>query len=474
MWWLFLACAVPCDVPAANTGCTENCPVILPNSCETPPNLPADPLTLALQYRSQVEPDDQYLVELVDVELSGDLVLAVGQGGLLVFDREDASLLGVGTGPGTSRFHRVEPIGNGFVAATHRDHGLWVFDISDPTAPAQVWRVETRGWEGLAAVDSRLYVATRNDGLVTFDITNPQAPVEVHRAPGLTAPWELVNTGDGWLYAADNVEGLVPISIANPSAPVVGAPVAVDGALLHISGDENYLYGSNGGLGVIVFERSDPAGPTPIARAETGGSVLMAAVDAGVLWTVDHEAVMAFNVEDPSTPTPLGREVVEQYALAVDADEGVGWVGDWGLLEAWSLASGGGELDAPDDLISLPLAGGSTELVLSNRGGQALTLSGAQVANPDVEIVASSATIPPGESSILTLTWAGGELETTLCVAANDADSPVQTFRVHAGRDEAPVGTVPPDFSLTDLDGTTHRLSEALGHPVLIAYFATW
>jgi peroxiredoxin len=37
-----------------------------------------------------------------------------------------------------------------------------------------------------------------------------------------------------------------------------------------------------------------------------------------------------------------------------------------------------------------------------------------------------------------------------------------------------PAGVPAPDFALTGLDGTVYRLSEQLGAPVLLAYFATW
>ena len=36
------------------------------------------------------------------------------------------------------------------------------------------------------------------------------------------------------------------------------------------------------------------------------------------------------------------------------------------------------------------------------------------------------------------------------------------------------IGQQAPDFTLMDLDGNLHTLSDQLGHPVVLAYFATW
>ena len=51
---------------------------------------------------------------------------------------------------------------------------------------------------------------------------------------------------------------------------------------------------------------------------------------------------------------------------------------------------------------------------------------------------------------------------------------PTLTLTLTAGVVGDYLGQAAPDFALTDLNGDTHRLSEQLGAPVLLAYFATW
>ena len=46
--------------------------------------------------------------------------------------------------------------------------------------------------------------------------------------------------------------------------------------------------------------------------------------------------------------------------------------------------------------------------------------------------------------------------------------------RLGQSQDERHPRELAPDFALPDLDGQVHTLSEQRGHPVVLAYFATW
>ena len=91
-------------------------------------------------------------------------------------------------------------------------------------------------------------------------------------------------------------------------------------------------------------------------------------------------------------------------------------------------------------------------------------------------IQASTDTLEPGHSGVLEVRWEGGEVNATLCIASDDPDEPVVELTLHTGGggEVASVGLPAPDFVLSDLDGVSHRLSEHLGHPVVLIYFATW
>jgi len=124
-------------------------------------------------------------------------------------------------------------------------------------------------------------------------------------------------------------------------------------------------------------------------------------------------------------------------------------------------------------------------LTLYNGGADTLVLSGGSVDDDRVDVQVRGTTAEPGETLELQLAAGadGADLDTTLCLATNDPSAPLlevpvgaATFNsdVFAGAGELQVGDAAPDFALEDLDGHSWRLSEQLGHPVVLIYFATW
>ncbi|MCK6520150.1 hypothetical protein L6R49_01805 [Myxococcota bacterium] len=454
----------------------------LPTSCEAPASLPTDTLTQTGQdKRGQDKPGQGFFVELIDLELHGERAYGVGQGGLMVYDIADPAapaLIGAHPPAGNGRYHRVEVIRDGLVAVTHRDRGLELVDVSDPAAMATLGVISRAGLEGMAWDGDRLWLTDRARGLLPVDLSDPTRPVEGAATPGLSAPWELSPVQTGWSYVADNALGVVPIDLSNPDAPVIHPAVALPGATQHVAVADGHLYAAIGGAGVAVLSLADPAAPSLLRVVPTGGSAAQVSAADGLLWVADHEGVVVYDLSDPADPQPLAREQTEQFALAVRAAPGdAAWVGDWNILSGWVLDRDGAapSLDPSTDSPRLPAEGGEATVRLTNRGDAPLTLSGATVGDERVTVEVSAASIEPGEEALLRLTWAGGEsLDTTLCLASNDPDEPTLSLKLTAGVVGDYLGQAAPDFALTDLDGDTHRLSEQLGAPVLLAYFATW
>lgn len=442
---------------------------ILPASCEPPGTLPLDPLLLEGQARVEQEEGSPFL-EALDVQLIGNVAWVVGQGGLLAFDVGDPSAPVLLTEPTMDRYHRVEPLADGVIATSHTERGAFFWDGTDPTALTGLGFLPVPGLEGMAYAGGRLWVAVRGEGVRAYDVSDPASPAEVARAAGLAAPWELAATGDGWLYAADNSLGVVPIDIRVPESPIVGAPIPLDGAALHVRYADDRLYVASGGAGVAIFDVTERATPTLLYTVATGGSAVMTDVSEGRLWVVDHEGVSVLALGD-GPPTPIQRDTTEQFALAVDAEGPRAFVGDWNLFESWLLVPDveAGALDAPSDVVRYTDT--VTTVELTNRGSGVLTLTGATIGDAAVLVEVSATTLAPGETATLRLT--GVVDDTDLCLASDDPDAPVRTFAVRSSA-EAPAGVPAPDFALQDLDGNVHRLSEQLGNPVLLSYFATW
>jgi hypothetical protein len=111
-----------------------------------------------------------------------------------------------------------------FVAAY--EHGLQIFDISEPDSPALIGSLETPGYAWDVWVNGRFaYIADFDEGLTIVDVSSPSAPRYV-----TTVTWtrryqsaEIVR-GEGtiaYVGAADH--GLIIIDISDPLHPVVAA-----------------------------------------------------------------------------------------------------------------------------------------------------------------------------------------------------------------------------------------------------------
>lgn len=468
---LLFACEPTGPVPADPEADTAAEPEPVPLAVHCDPGVSAtDPLveTSFLSVTS-AEPGNPFM-EIVDVDLVDGAAWAVGQGGLVVGDLDGAGTLTERfRDPGMGRYHRVELLPEvGAVALSHRDQGVAIRPVADlsTTLPSLL----AAGLEGLAAAGSRLYVSDRDRaGVVVVDVTEPSRTVEAGFGAGGSATWELA-VGDGALYAADNVGGVLTYDLADPDAPVFVGQADALGGVLEVEVDGGFLYAAAGAGGVRIYSLADPLAPVLVATVETGGSAVSASVDTGLLWVAEHDAVSVHDVTDPRVPSPIGRDDTRQFALAVDAAGAAAVVGDWGYVEAWSVDS---SVSAPAlDVPRLALAGGTgvAEVVLTNRGNGSLELRGALA--DGAQVLAGVDVLPPGASTTLMVRFEGAP-PASVCLATNDPDAATVTFSIDAPA-VSPIGDPAPDFALPPLDGETVRLSDQLGHPVVLAYFATW
>ncbi|MCP4809955.1 MAG: redoxin domain-containing protein [Proteobacteria bacterium] len=449
----------------------------LPADCTAPSDVASDPLTMTGSYKLDGDGGSGRFLEALDVEIIDGMAHVVGQGGMAPFDISDPTdpqFQGwVPDNGDFARYHKVEALDDGLIALTNRESGIYLTEVGSGQLLGETLM---RGAEGMLWHDEVLYVAVRGEGIFTYEVFSGQL-AETGRVEGLGAPWEFSKAVDGWTYIADNSLGVVPVDLSGDE-PVIGTPVGLDAPALDVTVDGDWLYVAAGGQGVVVLDRSTPSAPTVVATVGTGGSAVMTAVHEDVLWVSDHEGVVIFDISDPTDPKPLHREVTEQFALAITSDPatGLGWVGDWNILSGWSYDSSitAPALDLPSTQIVLSPDGGAATTTITNRGAGTLELAGATIGSSDVTVEVSSTSVAPGETVDVRLTYgAGGELETTLCLASNDPTSPTLDVGVLTNDNEF-IGTDAPDFRLEDLDGNTYKLSEYSGHPVVLVYFATW
>ena len=467
--------------PTDDTGGDTGEQLTLADNCDALADLGDDPLTMTGQVRLTQESPGDLLVELVDIALDGDRAYGGGQGGLQVYDISDSanpSHLYTWPEAGFTRFHRIIAMGNGLIAGSNRDMGVWLADLTSDEVGTELTMFAGSGMEGLAWDDASgtLYVSRRDVGLLVLDPTEDYSDLQVRETvTGLTSPWSLSTIQDGWMYAADAAEGVVPIDVTEPRAPIVHSGVDTPGEVQDVALYEGVVYAAIGGFGVAVLDASTPSSPSVITTVETGGSVVQVAAANGVLWAADHDGIMAFDISDPLDPVQIHRETSEQFALGIDADDRGAWIGDWNLFSGFEVDAGATapKADLPATRVFVPASGGDTEVVITNRGAGPLILGGAAVDGATADIVVDRARIPAGETATLTLTTSGA-IDATLCVSTNDPDEPIQELTLQSTDGTTLLGLKAPNFCVPDVDGKNWCLEDHLGVPVVLAYFATW
>ncbi len=447
--------------------------------CTAPPGLAADPITAldALDLQRHV------FAEVVDVAVDDDrgIAWAVGQGGLMAVDlRSPTGLdyLGRTHVPATLDRFTAVTLGPGTtVYATSRELGIYAVDGTDPRALPDPVGIAEDEYGGMARVGDRLY-ATRHTGeLVVFDISSPLALTERARIDGLANPWRPIAAGDR-LYIADNTLGIGIVDISDPDAPALVGTVAAAGGVqdLALSADGSALYAAVGGAGVETFSLADPDAPASLGTHALGASVISVATDGDQLWAVNQQDLVAFDVSTPAAPVGLNARRTPPWAMAVTATGGRAYVGDWAWLEVYSAAGAPVPLlDPSTPTLHVPDGGATRTVQLANPGSVPLTLTDWGTDAPGVALSLDTTTVAPGAAATLTITAPPGALDHSVCLASTDPDTPVQTIALQSqDADGRGVGIPAPDFSLLDLDGNVHRLSDQEGVPVVLVYFATW
>lgn len=453
----------------------------LPEGCTAPDETGEDPVWKQGEYFVQAN----VFAELVDVEVdeSRGQLWGVGQGGVMALDVSDpfnpSFISAVSPFDWFQRAYKLHLGPYPTLYATHRDYGLVAYDRTDAENPVEHTIVNATNLSGLTSADGYLYVATFGGALITYDIaTDPLSPAQVALTTGLASGFEPVVWEDH-IYVADNTLGVVVLDRSNPAEPsLVGSFDTAGGAQdLALSGDASVLYVAVGGAGVEVFDLSDPASPVSLGVIDLNYSAINVAVGGNMLWAVTQQDVVAIDISTPDAPVLVNTDETTQWAMTVTASQYRAYVGDWAWLAIYQADA---DKRAPDaepasGLVHVDPGGDTVRVRLANLGNAPLSLLGATVSDDAVTVEAESLTVPAGDEIQLRVTSTGTAVDGIICLATDDPDEPRHELRVTTGGvGGSALGLPAPDFSLQGLDGQTYVLSEQIGHPVVLAYFATW
>ena len=455
----------------------------LEGDCEAPGELAPDPLTLQQQIVLGEGEYQEYFVEFLDVDVDWENQRAwlVGQGGLNGFSFAGDEFTPLGRYEENGRFHRVRVLREDRVLVVDNFQGFKVVNTSDPDAPELLSALTVSSGSGLALLDEWVFLTTYEGDLRVYTLDRAGALRRGHHGLWALQPLE---------HQPQRRRQLGLRGRQQPG-PGAGGSAGSQRADRHAGRHRGrspgcgrgggYAYVATGEEGIEIFSLADPEQPVSVARVDYGAAVVGVEATEDWVWGVNHEDVVVVDVSDPEQPLPWAAQQTTEWSmtLAARGDEAI--VGDWGNVDRYVVDR---SLQAPEADLSrseIYFGGGdeTVSLSLANLGSAGLEVVGGGIEDPRFTVQIDRERIRAGESAQLEIRFEddGEEIRGSLCLATSDPDEPVVTVPLSRSSDTGSsiaVGEPAVDFALQDLDGRTWQLSEQLGHPVVLIYFATW
>lgn len=245
------------------------------------------------------------------VEITGSTAFITSIDKLWVVDVSDptipvelARVEDVGYGPGRSM-----ALEGDWLAVAHSSRGLHVLDISDHTEPEIVHIRGVAGYSSaIAAVgDVVLLASSASDGggLRSIDVSDPLSPVQVDGpvGPSIRHAEDMVVIDD-YAYVGEFSGGFHTFDVRDPTRPVFGR--SLDEATSHtwdLESWDGYLLAAGGYDGLLVFDLTSPRTPSELGRFEPGNEVRGVATTDGIAAIVGvNLGLVLIDITDPTTP----------------------------------------------------------------------------------------------------------------------------------------------------------------------------
>jgi hypothetical protein len=428
--------------------------------------------------------------ELQEVEIVGDRAYVCNVAGLAILDISNPAVpqhLGSYPPPPSNfdRFYRATVAGN-WVFGGGRNELLKIIDISDETNPTLgiVHGEPGMSYEGCAISGDILYAARHADGLETLDVANPAAPVVLHELDALESCWDVAVRG-GYAFVADGADGMAVLDLSDPAAPVhlYSLPTSSAAMDIELSGDLALL--ACGSAGVEIFDIADPLAAAWVGNYDSSGLAIHLDTVGDLLFIADWDDVEVADISVPESPSPAGWERTPVRAMGLAAVGDLVYVADWARLMVYDYGpTGSGDIHVPlrgFEFGDVPVGEtADTTFTVFNSGGATLQVTDVRTFNPNFVVQPpTSFAIPAGDSHLVGLSFthaAPGFDGTFLRIDSDDPDESQLSFPV-AGDDNPDylnTGEAAPEFTLLDMAGASHTLSDYLGQVVVLSFFANW
>jgi hypothetical protein len=263
------------------------------------------------------------------------------------------------------------PVGNVIGASGHyvytvydtaydKAGGLWIFDLSDPTAPTVVgnFQAQARVQDGAATNGfGYLLVGQATPHLVVIDLSEPERPRRVDLDSATSWPGQRLTTGASYVYLVDPTSGdrgtvLQVLDSSQPNAPVLvgsfeglNAPIeamlvvdqtvyvgaghrlilldltkpdkpvrlglfefeTLPAEIRGVDAAERYVYLAAGTAGLLVVDVSDPVHPHLLSSVDTPGYAWDLYLVGRYAYVADeNRGLRVIDVGDPLRPKEIG------------------------------------------------------------------------------------------------------------------------------------------------------------------------
>jgi hypothetical protein len=225
-------------------------------------------------YREKI----RYCFDLVADRAGSRLLVAAGDRGPHLFDLDHGSLRRVTTHY-EDGYYRNLKVRNDRAYVADARRVLVVLDITSHL-PTTTWIQYNSPAYGLGFEDNLAFVAACDHGLQVFDLTEPDLPAMVGSLETLEGAWDV------WVYGsqafvADLNEGPTVVDVSSPSDPryvttVTRARQVHSAEIVRGEGTMVYVVAANHGL--ILIDVSDPRHPELVANTGRAASVLLRAL----------------------------------------------------------------------------------------------------------------------------------------------------------------------------------------------------
>ena len=431
----------------------------------------------------------QFFSELLDAELYSPTELyIVGVGGFVFVDiSEITSPSFIGRYNPNSifiRFYNGKAAGNLAVGAARLD-GLFFININNLSNPSLYvdFNSSNYSYESIDFSDSIAYAAIHENGLEVIEIINPANPASIHTVGGLHNAWD-VFIKDDYLYVADGAAGLKIFSLSDPVNPQLVGSIPTTGSAFEVIIENQYAYIALGSAGFDIIDISVPSNPGFVSNYNPGFGILNHLnYSNSKIFAASWELVYAVDVSDPFNPAMLATEDTPIRAMGIAVENDIVYVTDWGTMNTYTF----NDFILPDIHVkpkqfdfgypgpNVPL---TKQFDIYNLGESDLTVNDISVNTTSYyTIQPTQLTIPAGESRQASVTFSipqPGNLNHVLTFTSNDPDENQTHVNLFAGRQRAAPGQPAREFSLEDLNGNIHTLSDYVGKVVVFAIFASW